>query len=177
MHRLHRFAVVSFLPLLLLAGCAGAPVVTDPATLALPADGPVSVSWKDPRDFREFSCRNAEFGRSEWVRTLAQYTRQQAARRLPAGARLDVRFVDIDRAGECEPTRSGQFLRVVRDIHPPRIELDFRLTAADGSERSGQAVVLTDLGFLQRNISALSNDGLHHEKRLIDDWLRGLIGG
>lgn len=169
------FAIPALLGVLLLAGCASTSAPVDPASLQLPSQGPVAVSWNDPAHYREFSCRNADFGRSDWMRTLAEYTRSQAERRLPTGTRLEVRFIDVDRAGECEPNRAGQWLRVLREVTPPRIELDYRLVPASGTERSAQGVVLTDLGYLQRAPQMVANqDALVHEKRLIDTWLRSL---
>lgn len=173
----YRFTIPVLLASLVLAGCASTPPApVDPANLQLPQAGAVAVSWNDPAKFREFSCRNEDIGRSDWMRPLAEYTRSQAERRLPDGARLEVRFIDVDRAGECEPTRSGQWLRVLREVTPPRIELDYRLIPASGAERSAQGVVLTDLGYLQRIPQSASNqDALLHEKRLVDAWLRSLL--
>lgn len=170
-----RLAIPVLLGALLLAGCASTPAPVDPSTLQLPQQGAVAVSWNDPARYREFSCRNADFARGDWMRTLAEYTRSQAERRLPAGARLEVRFIDVDRAGECEPGRVGQPLRVLREVTPPRIELDYRLVPASGAERSAQGVVLTDLGYLHRMTSPTSQDALLHEKRLVDTWLRSLL--
>ena len=162
---------------LMLAACATAPASkpVDPATLRLPDAGRVAVSWHDPSGFREVSCRFAS-GQSgdDWVRQLALYTRTQAERRLPEGARLEVDFIDIDRAGECEPARRGEWIRMVRDVYPPRIQLDYRLTGADGQARAEQNVRLTDLGYLFSATPFPDSDPLRYEKRLIDDWLRRL---
>ncbi|MDO5609918.1 MAG: DUF3016 domain-containing protein [Pseudomonadota bacterium] len=164
--------------LLLLAGCASAPArVADPANLRLADDGRVAVSWNDPVGYREVSCRVLDSTRDDWVRQLAVYTRTQAERHLPPDARLDVHFNDIDRAGECLPGRSGNEYRIVRDIYPPRISLNYRWLMADGATREAEGVQLTDLGYLMRIPGRASNQSLEYEKRLIDDWLRGLASG
>lgn len=162
------------LPALLLAACASAPAPRDPATLRLPGDGRVAVSWADPASFSEHSCDFAPGGNdASWVRDLAEYTRKQAEKRLPAGAMLDVHFDDIDRAGECFPGRVGEQYRIVKDIYPPRIVLHYRLSGA-GAPSEGVAR-LTDLSFMMSN-SPLDSDPRRFEKRLVDDWLKKLTG-
>ncbi|PNS09344.1 DUF3016 domain-containing protein [Solilutibacter silvestris] len=161
----------------LLAACAATPA-RDPQPLQLPANDRVNVSWADPASFSEHSCDFAPGGRDNaWVGDLAKYTRDQAMKRLPAGAHLDVRFIDIDRAGECRPDRMGsEQIRIIRDIYPPRITLHYRLSgtgvaAADADAR------LSDLAFMMNPPGLPGNsDPLRYEKRVIDDWLRKLLG-
>jgi len=62
-------------------------------------------------------------------------------------------------------------VRIVRDIYPPRIDLTFRLLAADGSTLTSGKRELRDLGFLSRT-NMYSNDPLRYEKTLLDDWVR-----
>ncbi|MGY0505437.1 DUF3016 domain-containing protein [Luteimonas sp. e5] len=162
-------------PALLLAGCASMPA-PDPAELRLPDEGRVAVSWNDPAKFREFSCRMVDHD-AGWVEDLARHARTRAERSLPPEARLELHFVDIDRAGECEPIRSAEERRVLRDVTPPRIELDYRLVTADGHVSEQKGVRLTDLSYLQRSPVLTGNETLRHEKRLLDDWLRRLADG
>jgi hypothetical protein len=62
-------------------------------------------------------------------------------------------------------------VRVVKDIYPPRIDLRFRLTDADGRTLSEGERSLRDSAFLTRD-GLDSNDPLRFEKRLLDSWLR-----
>ena len=164
--------------LLALGGCASTPATrADPASLRLDDAGPVAVSWSDPAGYREISCRTSEFGRDEWVRQLAVYTRKEAERRLPPGTRLEVHFNDIDRAGECQPGRMGNEYRVVRDAYPPWISLNYQLVMANGTTSEAKDVRLTDLGYLSRSPGRASNEPLEYEKQLIEDWLGGLVDG
>ncbi|MDO5505260.1 MAG: DUF3016 domain-containing protein [Pseudoxanthomonas suwonensis] len=169
-----RVLAAGLLAAALSSGCAS---VAAPASglLKLPDDGPVSVSWADPADYREFSCRMVDPDH-RWVEELARHVRAQAERQLPDGATLELRLVDVDRAGECEPVRNGEFQRLLRDSTPPRIELDYRLTLADGRVNEASGVRLTDLGYLQRLPTVGSGQSLLHEKRLLEDWLRRLPG-
>ncbi len=150
--------------------------VTDPkAPRSLPAEGRVDVAWDDPAQFAEIRQSNNrwEAKRGDWVQQLANHLRKRAEQRLPAGERLSVTIHDIRRAGQFEPWRgaNASSTRFVRDIYPPRIELGFTLTAADGRVIAQGDRKLTDLAFLMGTPTVNSSDTLRYEKRLIDDWL------
>ena len=151
-------------------------VVTDPALpRALPADGPVSVEWTDPAQFSDirFSNNRWEAQQGSWVTELARHLQQQAARRLPAGQRMEVTITDIQRAGRFEPWTGINYshVRVMRDIYPPRMTLNVRITGADGQVLAEGERKLSDMSYLQ-NSTPVDTDNLRFEKRMIDDWLR-----
>lgn len=154
--------------------------VTDPqAPRALQDDGPVSVGWNDPRTFTELrSSRNrSEAERGDWVQQLAKYIRTAATKRLQPGQALDVTLVDIKRAGDFEPWHGarGDDIRIMRDIYPPRIVLQYTLKGAGGEVIAEQEATLRDTGFMHGSIGLHgSSDPLRYEKKLIDDWLRDL---
>lgn len=163
----------------MLAGTSDARVrnVTDPdAPRSLPAeDSAVSVDWTDPAEFTElrFSGNRWEAQRGNWVENLAQHLRDSAERQLQPGQRLAVTITDIQRAGSFEPQRPAQMdnVRILRDIYPPRVSLNFKLTDADGAILSEGEQRLVDHGYLSRS-SFGSSDPLRHEKQLLDDWVR-----
>lgn len=174
---MHRLIPTSLLlASIALAGCASGVPAAGPSRLQLPEHGRIAVSWADPAGYREFTCRLLDRD-GDWVRVLAEHARREGERQLPDGMRLALHFSDIDRAGECEPGRSGQPVRIVRDATPPRIILDYRLTAADGQVHEANGVRLTDMGYLQRNPALTGTGTLAHEKRLLEDWLRRLAAG
>lgn len=172
-----RFATTLFAALLVSATVwAGPGNVTDPGLpRALPADGPVAVSWTDPAQFIEIrhSRNRFEAVRGDWVREIAAYLREDTARHLPQGDRLDVTITDINRAGEYEPSDNGSYsIRYMRDIYPPRINLRFKLTGADGTVLAQGARELTDPGYLTASLTLTDTDPLRYEKKLVDDWQR-----
>lgn len=161
------------------SACAG----TEPKTLAagaLPADGPVSVRWQDPMQFSEvrFSADRWEATRSDWLQPLAQYLRDQAQSRLEPGQQLAVTILDLDRAGGYEPWLGPDYhrTRMVRDIYPPRMTVQFELRNADGSVASSGERKLSDPGFLTGASPIQSTDVLRFEKRMIDSWLSREFG-
>ncbi|PZP61084.1 MAG: DUF3016 domain-containing protein [Pseudoxanthomonas spadix] len=150
--------------------------VTDPdLPRALPAQGPVSVSWTDPAQFTDIrnSPNRWEAERGTWVADLAGYLRQAAARQLPAGQTLDVRITDIHRAGEYEPWHgpSADHIRILKDIYPPRLSFDYTLHDASGKVLDQGQAKLVDMSYLM-GARPMDSDPLRYEKRMIDQWTR-----
>lgn len=159
------------------AGPAGAGNVTDPDyPRSLADEGPVAVSWGDPAQFTEirYSRNRFEAIRGDWVRSLARHLAERATTALAPGERLEVEITDIELAGEFEPSaRHGDFIRIVRDVYPPRIDLRYTRYDAAGNVLDSGERELGDLGFLSRSVhGGRASDPLRHEKRLIDDWVR-----
>ena len=96
---------------------------------------------------------------------------------MPEGARLLVTITDVQRAGQIEPWHgpASSDLRIVRDSTPPRIDLNFRLVAANGAVLEEGTRQLRDIDFLRR-AGFHRDEPLAHEKNLIDDWLRKDFG-
>ncbi|WCM93573.1 DUF3016 domain-containing protein [Acidovorax sp. NCPPB 2350] len=184
-----------------LAGCAAAPEARPPAwatpeaaspsargdaaqvppraAAGLPA-GIVSVTYDDPAGFSDArqGVHETARAREAWVDALCLHLSERAAAALPEGQRLEVRITDVQRAGGFEPWRGPQAgqVRIVRDVYPPRIELEFRRLAADGAVLQSGRRVLRDSAFMERTARGAA-DPLRYEKGLIDDWVRQEFGG
>ncbi len=135
----------------------------------------VSVHYKDPQHFTE---AKRSFGMhrihaNDYLQPLKAYIDQRASRMLAPGQRLDIEVTDVDLAGEYEPWRGLRMddVRIIKDIYPPRIDLDFTLYDADGKVLRQGHRTLRDLSFLSHNFVA-DQDSLRYEKSLIDQWLR-----
>ena len=163
---------------LALAGCAatGDGMLAADAPRALPDAGPVSVAWADPATFTELrrSQNHLDSSRGSWLTDLAKYMRKRAETQLPAGERLQLTIVDIDRAGDYEPWRSlhRQDVRIVRDIYPPRMTVQYKRFDASGAVVAEGERKITDPGFLVNASPLHDTDPLRYEKRMIDSWLR-----
>ncbi len=92
---------------------------------------------------------------------------------MSPGQKLTVTFTDIDLAGDFEPWRGseGMDIRIVKDIYPPKMDLEFKLTGADGAVLKEGKRQLRDLAFMAK-LSINRNDMLRFEKALLDDWLK-----
>ena len=93
---------------------------------------------------------------------------------LPAGERLQLTIVDIDRAGDYEPWRhpGQQDIRIIRDIYPPRMTVAFKRFDAGGALLAEGERRITDPAFLINAAPFNDTDPLRYEKRMIDSWLR-----
>ena len=155
--------------------------VTDPdAPRSLPEAGPVNVQWTDPAEFSDlkYSGNRWRAAQGDWVFQLAEHLRDSAAKRLPEGDRFDVRITDIGRAGRYEPWHGIQMqdVRIMRDIYPPSMTLEFTHYGADGQVLAQGTREMRDASFLMGG-SNIDHDSLRYEKRMIDDWLREELPG
>ncbi len=159
---------------------AGAVVCAAAAPGTKPLPDRVQVSWAPTEKLSE--VKDNQIGRGwlrpeEWQRSLSEYLRKRADIVLPEGQRLEVTIDDIKLAGAYEPWRGPdlQDVRIMKDVYPPRVDLHYRLLAADGTSIRDGDNKLRDMGYLQRTLP-FSNDPLRYDKRLIDDWLRKEFG-
>ncbi len=98
----------------------------------------------------------------------------RAAPYLAEGNTFAVTFTRVALAGTLEPWRHPGWnsVRMVDGRYPPRIELEFRLAAADGTLIRAGRRTLSDLDFrLSHPEAQLSGDPLRYEKPLVAQWL------
>lgn len=102
------------------------------------------------------------------------YVQRRAAQYLADGRTVTVTINDIDMAGGFEPWRGPQFfdVRILRDVYPPRIDLSFELTDADGAVLASGERKLKDLTYLMRVRPKSDPDQLAYEKQILDEWMR-----
>jgi hypothetical protein len=126
--------------------------------------------FTDARD----SYTGTDSGRDAVLDQIRDYVMEEANRFIPAGDRLYVSITDIDLAGDFEPWRGPRWddVRIVKDIYPPRIDLSYRLTDANGQVVKEGKRELRDLAFLMKITTTFRDDPLRHEKTLLDDWFR-----
>lgn len=133
----------------------------------------VQVAFVHPEKFSDPGDRPADGDsvRGGVLGDLGNHIVKRAGARLGPDLALSVAITDVDLAGSGEPRDRGVGnLRVVRDVLPPRIDLEFTLT-----DRSGRVVKrgerrLRDAHFTL-GTAFMSSDPLRYEKALIDRWL------
>lgn len=150
------------------AALAGQQPAATPPGSALQS-GPVEVYWAEPATFSEvrLSMNPRVALQGDWVSRLADHLRDEAARRLPAGERMEVVIKDVDRAGELT---AGHGTRVMRDLTAPMIKLSYVHRDANGEVVDYGERTLRDLSYLHGPAS-VDLDPLRYEKRLLDRWL------
>lgn len=163
-----------------LPGLAIATALSLGLTAPSPATGQdsprVTVAYDHPDQFTEaketraFAPARADKG---YLEILKKYIQERAGKVLADGQQLEIVITDVDRAGSYEPWHGPRLsdVRIVKDIYPPRIDLNFTLYGADGKVlRQGQRK-LRNAAFLSSS-SPVDQDSLRYEKSLIDLWLR-----
>ncbi|HZX71822.1 MAG TPA: DUF3016 domain-containing protein [Rhodanobacter sp.] len=149
-----------------------APVAATPASEAR-----VSVTYANPDEFseaRQFGQQD-RFNNADYLTPLKAYMIKRGTRMLPPGDRLEVTITDIKLAGAYEPWQGAnlRYVRFMKDVYPPRINLTFKLLDSDGNVQREGSRKLSDLGYLQSGVTrATDTDSLRYDKALIDSWLR-----
>lgn len=136
---------------------------------------PVQVTFVSPEKFTDAkdAYMESERGRDALLEELKQHLVTRGAAYLAAGQRLEITVTDVDLAGDFEPWRGPSFhdVRIVKDLYPPRISLQFRLLNAEGTVLSEGKRDLQDLGYLM-NLALPTTDHLRYEKDMLGSWLR-----
>ena len=147
------------------------------AAAATPPESSVSVTYVNPEQFTENRMygRQDRFNRIDYLAQLKAYLIEQAQAILKPGQSLHVDITDIQLAGAYEPWHGSQwdYVRVMRDVYPPRIDLDFRLVGQDGNVLREGKRALRDLDYLQSSVSVSATEGapLYYDKALLHRWL------
>jgi hypothetical protein len=143
-----------------------------------PVAGRVTVIFDHPENFTDVkdAFMPTDKGRDAILEQIKQFVETKAASYLAAGQALEVKFTDIDLAGEFEPQRGPQFMdvRIVKDLYAPRFNLEFKLTGAAGKVISDGQRKLRDLNFMSR-LTLSSSEPLRFEKDILKDWLHDEI--
>ncbi|MEO5958141.1 MAG: DUF3016 domain-containing protein [Opitutaceae bacterium] len=161
--------------LFLIAILAAAPMAT--FAREQPARNPrLEVSFHEPKNFTDIgdTYMASDSARESDLAEIRSYLSDQSRYYVPEGHRLEITFTDIDRAGDFEPWRGARFgdVRIVKEIYSPRMVLAFRMVDASGNVVKEGRRELRDLAFMQKINLGSRSEPLHHDKALLNDWLR-----
>jgi len=152
------------------------------AALAVPASaqaGEAVVEWKHPEKYTDIRSgdQTVEGMRKSVAKSLGAEFSALAAR-LPPGYRLSVTVTDLDLAGEVDPVPMRQMneIRVLKDVHFPRMVFDYQLMDADGAVLQEQTdVELKDMQYLWSMRTTRSSESFYAERKMIRDWFNKQI--
>lgn len=163
----------SFTPLIVLSLVAfsSALVAAEPA----PPASRVNVTFVSPESFTDFTddYLRRDSGQEHLMKELRNHIAFQARYLIPEGQRLDVRFIDVDLAGDFEPGRGPHMdrIRLIKSLYSPKMVLEFQLVNADGTVALEGRRELRELGYLMFSRFP-TNDSLRYDKALLTDWMR-----
>ena len=171
------FVVLALTVTVCLAGASDGGDAHAGSDTARTTGGSVTVEFVEPSRYVDARARCSDT-EPTGLDELAQLLRAEGARRLPTGWTLTVAVTELDRAGALEPWRGPQFcwLRIMRDVYPPRIDVRFAVTDAQGERRREGRRELRDLNYLQ-HAAFPDSDPLRYEKALLREWLRAELEG
>ena len=156
---------------LLGAGSVGV-ACTEVATAPGPA-ARITVIFVEPHHFTDVRYSKAEPNSVGLLAELHTFMCQMGERYIPPDMQLEITVTDIDLAGDFEPWRGPQFghVRITREIYPPRIALEFRLTDTSGSVVGAGHRKVSDIAY-QAHLVRPPDDYLRYEKEMLRDWFR-----
>ena len=153
---------------LLAVGAVHAADSTKPAS-------PVTVTFVAPEKFTDAGddALSSDGGRDHVLDALKSHIESLARDYVGAGLHLEIKVTDIDLAGGFEPWRGIEYdhIRIMKEIYPPRMDLEFRLVGADGKVVSEGKRHLQDLAYLM-TVAQSTNDPLRYDKDMIRSWMR-----
>ena len=139
----------------------------------------VTIQYVSPEKFTDFRIygRDAQWSASYFGNQIRDYLSPVLNRRVP-GAKLTLRFTDIDLAGrERNPSRGGRNVRVNGSLMTPaRMSFVFLLqdssgrTLANGSTRITDTSNPSSMAARQRSAS----QALYYEKQMLGKWLNSV---
>lgn len=140
------------------------------ALLSSAAQADVQVNFVRPESFSDTKDNNG-FRQPEVLKDLQAHLVSQFEKRLPGrDVRIDV--TDVDLAGEVEPfVWRGQWLRVMRSVTSPSIELSYQVLDGGKVVQEGKTR-LRDMNYQDGFNAYSSGDTLRYEKRMIDRWIQ-----
>ncbi|MFT7772623.1 DUF3016 domain-containing protein [Roseateles sp.] len=140
------------------------------AVASAAAQADVKVNFVHSEKFSDIKDNNG-FRDAEVLKDIEAHLVAQFEKRLP-GRDVRVDVSDVDLAGEVEPFMwRGQWLRVMRTVTSPSIELSYEVREGDKVVQQGKTR-LRDMNYQDGFNAYYSGDSLRYEKRMIDRWMQ-----
>lgn len=153
-----KFITYSFVTLLSIVGMASAHA------------GTATIEWTNPDDYRDIRPGN-ESRKHFRERTFKEFEKfaTKLAAKLPEGYELKLNVTNLDLAGNVEFGRTQQ-IRIIRQIHFPKIDFDYQLLDANQQVLAAEQVSLKDMNFLHHIKTRAGTESLGYEKRMLSEW-------
>jgi hypothetical protein len=139
--------------------------------------GTVTVTFLHPEKFTDASLDGD--GRMRSIEpVLAEfraYLETLGTKDLKPDQSIAIEVTDIDLAGRCEPWgRIGYDVRIMRDVDPPRMKLNYKLMEGNQTLAEGQQT-LADVNYLDDAPARLQQEPLRYDKAMLRAWFEKLV--
>jgi hypothetical protein len=138
----------------------------------------IAIVFVQPQYFTDVRYSKAEPNSVALLNELHKFMCKLGERYIPEDMQLEIKVTDIDLAGDFEPWRGPQFgaVRIIREIYPPHISLEFRLTDDSGNVVSAGNREISDSAYQARLVRS-PDDYLRYEKDILRDWFHNEFSG
>ena len=140
---------------------------------------PVKLQWKNPEQFRDVKAANESQKRYQQrvFDTLERFLQKKTAVLLAGGQSLELTVHDLDLAGDVLPMVGPhhQDIRVIRDLYPPRVDIEFTLYDKQGKVLAQHRDKLKNLGFLTGMSTYRERQTLGYDKALLQEWIDDIL--
>jgi hypothetical protein len=152
-----------------------------PAAVVAYGAARITVLFEHPEKFTDVkdSFVGTDKGRDDLLGEIKQFIESRASSCMREDQCLEIKFTDIDLAGDFEPSHGPGFdrVRLMKGVYPPRLTFEFKLTDATGRVLSQGKRRLTDQTYQMRLLRPGSeDDSLRYEKDLLIDWMHEDLG-
>jgi len=158
--------------LMALLGFAGGCATQQASVPAAPAR--TEVVFDHPEKFADVrdNISPTDRGRDEILARIRSYLVEHTTPMVPDGFKLTIVFTDIHLAGDFEPWRGAQWdgVRIIKNIYPPYFRFSYTVTDPKGRVVKEGKEDLRDLDFMTTGLQYPTDDALHYEKDVLDDW-------
>ncbi|NTS75713.1 DUF3016 domain-containing protein [Catenovulum sp. SM1970] len=131
----------------------------------------VEMDWQNPEDYTDIKPNNmvGKVKYREHVIEKLQKHIEKLASQLPEQQKLVVTVTDLDLAGDVRPV-GGDWIRVIRSIYIPRINLDYQLYDAEHQLIKEGTDKVKDMGFDSGINRYRDSETFKYEYAMLDDW-------
>ena len=136
----------------------------------------ISVTWGDFNKFRDVRAGSEPRGAfHKRVKKSFEKFFEEYAEELPSGQNLSIGIKDLDLAGDVLPRGTNE-IRVMKDLHFPRMEFSYKLTGADGEVIKEGDAKIKDMNYLYHEKTwKRYKEGLYYEKRMFREWFEDTL--
>lgn len=139
----------------------------------------IKVEWSDFNDYRDVRAASEPRGTfHKRVKKSFEKFFNNYSKELSEDQSLSIKIIDLDLAGHVE-LGSTYDIRVMKDIHFPRMDFRYTLTDADGKVLKEGEANLKDMNYLYHDRSwkrARYKEGFYYEKRMFREWFEETLG-
>ena len=141
------------------------------------ASSSIEVTWGDFDKFRDVRAGSEPKGVfHERVKKSFEKFFKEYSEEVADGQNLVIEITDLDLAGDVLPSGINQ-VRIMKDLHFPRMEFSYKLTGADGSVIKQGDAKIKDMNYLYHEKTwKRYREGFYYEKRMFREWFEDTLG-